>query len=240
LAGFIFTQIAVPKIRIYRPGETWKLIILITGICAYAFFLLKADKSASFFEKFLFSRIGLWRMKGFWERKRAKSWIQRFLYSFINLLPLKIRIIWMENLGLWVYAMDWRHRRIAQRNLALAEKKNLNVMTLCKCCYGSLKKADYLMKENASLKKEVNSTLEKEGLKVEGKIEIKHLLSVLHKEIGIEAIKGKMAMTFKRLKIATHYGCHALRGSGQNTSGSVRRFLSRHGQERSTNSLAQG
>jgi heterodisulfide reductase subunit B len=99
------------------------------------------------------------------------------------------------------------------RNLALAEKKNLNVMTLCKCCYGSLRKADFLMKENASLKKEVNSTLEKEGLKYEGKIEIKHLLSVLHKEIGIEAIKRKMATTFKRLKIATHYGCHALRPS---------------------------
>jgi heterodisulfide reductase subunit B len=99
------------------------------------------------------------------------------------------------------------------RNLALAEKKNLDVMALCKCCYGSLKKADYLMKENASLKKEVNATLEKEGLKYEGRIEVKHLLSVLHKEIGIEAIKGKMAATFKRLKIATHYGCHALRPS---------------------------
>ncbi len=99
------------------------------------------------------------------------------------------------------------------RNLALAEKKNLPVMTLCKCCYGSLKKADYLMKENASLKKDVNSTLEKEGLKYEGRIEIKHLLSVLHKEIGIEAIKGKMVATFKGLKIATHYGCHALRPS---------------------------
>jgi len=99
------------------------------------------------------------------------------------------------------------------RNLALAEKKNLHVMTLCKCCYGSLKKADFLMKENASLKKEVNATLEKEGLKYEGRVEIKHLLSVLHKEIGIEAIKGKMAATFKRLKIATHYGCHALRPS---------------------------
>jgi len=69
------------------------------------------------------------------------------------------------------------------------------------------------MKENASLKKEVNATLEKEGLKYEGRVEIKHLLSVLHKEIGIEAIKGKMAATFKRLKIATHYGCHALRPS---------------------------
>jgi heterodisulfide reductase subunit B len=99
------------------------------------------------------------------------------------------------------------------RNLALAEKKNLDVMALCKCCYGSLKKADYLMKENASLKKEVNSTLQKEGLKYEGRIEVKHLLSVLHKDIGTEAIKGKMAATFKKLKIATHYGCHALRPS---------------------------
>jgi heterodisulfide reductase subunit B len=99
------------------------------------------------------------------------------------------------------------------RNLALAEKKNLNVMTLCKCCYGSLKKAEFLIKENVSLKKDVNSTLEKEGLKYEGKVEVKHLLSVLHKDIGIEAIKGKVAMTFQRLKIATHYGCHALRPS---------------------------
>jgi heterodisulfide reductase subunit B len=99
------------------------------------------------------------------------------------------------------------------RNLALAEKKNLDVMTLCQCCYGSLKKADFLMKENASLKKEVNTTLEKEGLKYEGRSEVKHLLSVLHKGIGIESIKGKMSTTFKGLRIATHYGCHALRPS---------------------------
>jgi heterodisulfide reductase subunit B len=99
------------------------------------------------------------------------------------------------------------------RNLALAEKKNLNVVTLCKCCYGSLKKADFLMKENVALRKEVNSILKKEGLKYEGRIEVKHLLSVIHKDIGIEAIKGKMDTTFKGLKIATHYGCHALRPS---------------------------
>ncbi len=99
------------------------------------------------------------------------------------------------------------------RNLALAEKKNLNVMTLCKCCYGSLKKADVLMKENASLKKEVNATLEKEGLTYEGRIEVKHLLSVLRKDIGIEAMKEKMITACKGVRIATHYGCHALRPS---------------------------
>lgn len=99
------------------------------------------------------------------------------------------------------------------RNLALAEKKKLNIMTLCQCCYGSLKKADFLLKENDSLRKEVNAILEREGLPYEGKVEVKHLLSVLHQEVGVEAIKEKIAKTFKGLKIAAHYGCHALRPS---------------------------
>jgi len=99
------------------------------------------------------------------------------------------------------------------RNLALAEKKGLNVMTLCQCCYGSLKKADTLLKENPSLKKEINATLEKEGLMVEGGIEVKHLLSVLHDEVGVPFIKEKVVKPFRGLRIATHYGCHALRPS---------------------------
>lgn len=99
------------------------------------------------------------------------------------------------------------------RNLALAEKKNLDVMTLCQCCYGTLKKADFLLRENASLRKEVNAVLEREGLPYEGEVEVKDLLYVLHQEVGVEAIKKKIAKTFKGLKIAAHYGCHALRPS---------------------------
>ena len=99
------------------------------------------------------------------------------------------------------------------RNLALAAKKNLNVMTPCKCCYGSLKKVDHLMKENGSLRKEINTTLEREGLKYEGGIEVKHLLSVLYHEVGIESIREKMGKNYEGLKIATHYGCHVLRPS---------------------------
>jgi len=99
------------------------------------------------------------------------------------------------------------------RNLALSEKRSLNVMALCKCCYGSLKKADYLLKEDASLRREVNATLEKEDLRYEGRSEVKHLLQVLHKEVGIGVIKEKVEKPFKGLRIATHYGCHALRPS---------------------------
>ncbi|MDY6972358.1 MAG: CoB--CoM heterodisulfide reductase iron-sulfur subunit B family protein [Thermodesulfobacteriota bacterium] len=99
------------------------------------------------------------------------------------------------------------------RNLALAAKKNLNIITLCKCCFGSLKKADFLIKENSSLRSEINNTLNKEGLKYDGDIKVHHLLSVLYHEVGIEALKSRIERPFSNLMIATHYGCHALRPS---------------------------
>ncbi|MFP3869490.1 MAG: CoB--CoM heterodisulfide reductase iron-sulfur subunit B family protein [Syntrophobacteria bacterium] len=99
------------------------------------------------------------------------------------------------------------------RNLALAERKNLNLLTLCKCCYGSLKKAEHLLKEDASLRQEINAILKREHLEYRGKVEVKHLLSVLYHEVGIGPIKEKVERTFVDLRIATHYGCHALRPS---------------------------
>lgn len=99
------------------------------------------------------------------------------------------------------------------RNLALAEKENLNILVLCKCGFGMLKHAHYHMKEDPSLRKDINNTLKKEGLKFEGGREIRHLLSVLYHDVGVEAIKKKITRPYKELKIATHYGCHALRPS---------------------------
>ena len=99
------------------------------------------------------------------------------------------------------------------RNLALAAKQNLNVISLCKCCYGSLKKADHLMKQDASLRSEINKVLGKEGLQYNGDIEVKHFLSVLFHEVGLDTLKQKVEKRFSDLNIATHYGCHALRPS---------------------------
>jgi len=102
---------------------------------------------------------------------------------------------------------------LSARNLALAAKEDLNILSLCKCCYGSLKKADHLLKEDASLRRAVNETLRKEGLAYEGGIEVKHLLSVLYHDVGVTTIKEKIRRPFEGLKIATQYGCHALRPS---------------------------
>jgi heterodisulfide reductase subunit B len=97
------------------------------------------------------------------------------------------------------------------RNLALAERRSLDVLTVCNCCYGSLKHAEHIMKEDGALREETARTLAKEGLHYEGRITAKHLLQVLHQDIGIDKIKPQLEKTFRGLKIATHYGCHLLR-----------------------------
>jgi len=99
------------------------------------------------------------------------------------------------------------------RNLALAEKRNVNLMTVCNCCFGNLKHVDHLMKTDLPMAREVNTTLQKEGLEYEGTIEAFHLLDVLYNHVGMDKIRERIERRFEGLKIATHYGCHILRPS---------------------------
>ena len=101
----------------------------------------------------------------------------------------------------------------AARNMALAEKYGLNMMVLCMCGFGMFREAEHRLKESEALKKEINAILAKEGLEYRGKTEIKHLLSVLYHDVGLETIKGRIVREYKDVKIAVHYGCHALRPS---------------------------
>lgn len=99
------------------------------------------------------------------------------------------------------------------RNLALAEKQDLDIIALCSCCYGTLKKVEHLIKNDKALKEWVNEVLKKEGLHYNGKIKVRHFLSVFYHDVGISAIAEKISMPFKGLKIAAHYSCHAFRPS---------------------------
>lgn len=98
-------------------------------------------------------------------------------------------------------------------NLALAEKAGLDMMTLCKCCFGSLKEAAHILKQEGELQEEIKQLLDKKNLSYSGNIQIKHFLSVLYHDVGLDLLKSKIAKQYRALKIATHYGCHALRPS---------------------------
>jgi heterodisulfide reductase subunit B len=113
------------------------------------------------------------------------------------------------------------------RNLSLAEKAQLDIMTLCNCCYGSLRHVSRSLGEDDSKREEINGLLQKEGLRYAEGVQIRHVLDVLHSEIGLQAIQRKIARNLKGLKIALHHGCHLLRPrevTGFDTPGNPTRF----------------
>ena len=99
----------------------------------------------------------------------------------------------------------------AARNLAIADREGLPLLTPCQCCYGNLKQAAYWLGENAALRDFVNGQLKAEGLRWHPNIPVRHLLSVLANDIGLPAIRARVSRPLSGLRVAAHYGCHALR-----------------------------
>jgi heterodisulfide reductase subunit B len=97
------------------------------------------------------------------------------------------------------------------RNLALAEQNNTDIVTPCKCCFGSLKFVEYYLKQRGAVKDQINAMLRPEGLQWEGRINVRHLLTVLHQDVGIKTLRAAVVNPLEGLKVAIHTGCHALR-----------------------------
>jgi len=105
----------------------------------------------------------------------------------------------------WVY--------LSARNLALAEGMNLDILALCNGCHVSLSEVKHILDEDDSLKSYINSFLNKEGLKYNGKVKVFHTLQVLHDLVGVDRIKEAVETPLSGLKLAAHYGCHIIRPS---------------------------
>lgn len=99
----------------------------------------------------------------------------------------------------------------AARVLAVAGRAGCPLMTACMCCYGHLKLADHWLRKHQPLAESVNRLLAEEDLRWEAGIGIRHLLSVLHDDIGPATIRSRVCRPPKGLKVAAHYGCHGLR-----------------------------
>jgi heterodisulfide reductase subunit B len=97
------------------------------------------------------------------------------------------------------------------KNLALAQKHGLDIITPCKCCFGQFAHAIYWWQHHRELRVKIDAILKDEGLTWNGETRVKHLLSFLYKDLGIPKLQSYIINPLPEKKIVVQYGCHALR-----------------------------
>src|SRR4030042_2796836 len=99
--------------------------------------------------------------------------------------------------------------KVAGRNLAVAEAKDANIMTLCNGCSATLIEAGHLLSNGSEAARDAKKTLAAAGYKYEGKTKAHHAVTILDKE----KIEASCTSKLTGLKAAVPYGCHLLRPS---------------------------
>ena len=97
------------------------------------------------------------------------------------------------------------------RNLALAEKRGLDLVTPCSACYIILNRTNSSLKEYAELRAKVDEALAAGGLEYHGTVRVRHLLDVFANDIGYDEIASRVKRDLGGLKVAPYYGCQVVR-----------------------------
>jgi heterodisulfide reductase subunit B len=100
---------------------------------------------------------------------------------------------------------------LAARDLALAEKSGLDMVTPCSACYVIFNRTNSYLKQYPKLKTKVGEALTAGGLKYNGTIRVRHALDILTSDIGYDAIKSKVKKNLSGMKVAPYYGCQVVR-----------------------------
>ena len=100
---------------------------------------------------------------------------------------------------------------LSARNLALAEKRGLDLVTPCSSCYVILNRTNSHLKEYPQLKAKVDEALVAGGLEYHGTVRVRHLLDVFINDIGYDEINSKVKRRLDGLKVAAYYGCQMVR-----------------------------
>jgi heterodisulfide reductase subunit B/heterodisulfide reductase subunit C len=99
-------------------------------------------------------------------------------------------------------------RALAARNLALAAAAGPELLVECNGCFQSLGSAVRELRDPAK-RAEANARLADSGHQYEGGVTPVHFVELLRR-LGTEAIKARVTRPLTGLKLAVHYGCHAL------------------------------
>ena len=93
---------------------------------------------------------------------------------------------------------------LCAKNLELADSVEGDLAVACASCFSRLKFTQHTLEENATKRKQVEKALDA-PLKLEGNV--KHLLEILARDLGLERLAAAVNKPLSGLKIACYYGC---------------------------------
>lgn len=102
---------------------------------------------------------------------------------------------------------------INARTFAQAEALHLDIMTICGTCQGVMSAANRRLKAEPETRARMNQLLARDGLRYQGTIQVKHLLWIVIKDLGLMRLRQEVRVPLAGLRLAPFYGCYMLRPS---------------------------
>jgi heterodisulfide reductase subunit B len=94
------------------------------------------------------------------------------------------------------------------RNLALAEKEGRDVAVACAACFLRFRQTNHDLRADSTLRQETEKVI---GEAYQGKVDVRHLLDIFVREVGLEEIKRRVQRPLEGLKLVSYYGCYLVR-----------------------------
>ncbi|MFX1455173.1 MAG: CoB--CoM heterodisulfide reductase iron-sulfur subunit B family protein [Promethearchaeota archaeon] len=102
---------------------------------------------------------------------------------------------------------------LGARNLAIAEKMGLDILTICSGCYETLKTVSVLLEEDKKYLEKIDGILKKINYHYTGKTKVYHFVELFSQPEWLEKLKDLTVKPLDNLTLAVHYGCHLVRPS---------------------------
>jgi len=94
------------------------------------------------------------------------------------------------------------------RNLALAEKEGHDLAVSCAACFLRFKQTNHDLRADDTLRQRIEQVID---APYKAKTEVRHVLDIFAREVGLEEIERRVKKPLKGLKLAAYYGCYLVR-----------------------------
>lgn len=100
---------------------------------------------------------------------------------------------------------------VAARNITIAEDMEMDLMTECNGCFGTLFETNHQLHQDEDQKAKINEVLSEVGREYKGSVKVRHFAEILYNDVGVDKISEMVTKPLDNFNVGVHYGCHFLR-----------------------------